>query len=553
MKFTTFEDLMKRRRDEAVRSILIQVNSENSYQELFSYCSQFGHIKSAFHYQITKDRNDYILLEFDKIEECRNALNHSNFNPDNSGIPASSRLLWFKAPSFKKQKLAVNDQKDLPILHSNEIKLLSESALNQLLTSAESIEDQIKILYNSTCLNEIGYRMRFFMANQLETSMRGIFPFVKIRPFGSSVNGFGKMGCDLDLVLSTHLDNNIPVNHDARLIFHTKANLTNERSQIQQHMELIGDIMHHFLPGISNVRRILQARVPIIKFNHECLNLDVDLSMNSLTGLYMSEIFYLFGEIDDRVRPLTFCVRKWASSTGITNPTPGRWISNFSLTCLVLFFLQQLKKPILPPVKTLMKSARTEDIRIADNDVNCTFLRDLNELKFKRTNTESLTNLLNQFFEFYSQFDFSKRAISLIEGSDVMKPDHSAMWIINIFEQLLNVSKNVSFEELDRFRFESKNAAWILESSDEEQRNEIHWGLLKLFKTNKSATIKPQMFFKSRLVEVSDLFKDQETNSRENSNIDFKNRNTKEEVEATRKATRKTIEKMQMELKMRRS
>lgn len=544
---------MKRRRDEAVRSILVQVNSENSYQELFYHCSEFGKIKSAFHYQISKDRNEYILLEFDNSEECRNALNHSNFNPDNSGIPASSRLLWFKAPSFKKQKINVSSTEDLPKLHSNGIKLLTENALNELLTSAESIEDQIRILYASTCLNELGYRMRFFMANQLEMSMRGIFPFVKVRPFGSSVNGFGKMGCDLDLVLSMHLDHNIPVNHDSRLVFHTKANLNNERSQIQQHMELLGDIMHHFLPGISNVRRILQARVPIVKFNHECLDLDVDLSMNALTGVYMSELFYLFGEIDERVRPLTFCVRKWASSTGITNSTPGRWLSNFSVTCLVLFFLQQLKKPILPPVQTLMKSARTEDIRIADNDVNCTFLRDLNELKFARTNTESLSSLLKQFFEFYSQFDFSKRAVSLIEGSDVIKPDHAAIWIINVFEQILNVSKNVSFEELDRFRFECKNAAWVLESSDEEKTSEIHWGLLRLFKTNKSVTIKPQMFFKSRLVEVSDLFKDQEAQSREHQTVDFKNHTTRGEVEAARKATRKTIQKMQIEMKMRRS
>lgn len=549
-KFTTFDDLMKRRRDEAVRSILVQVNSEKSYEELFNYCSQFGNIKSAFHYQIAKDRNDYILLEFDKIEECRNALNHCAFNPDNSGVPASSRFTWFKAPSFKKVKMASPPEVEAPNLQSHDIKLMSESSLNELLTSTESIDDQIAILYRSTCLNELGSRIRFFMSNQLETSLRGIFPFVKVRPFGSSVNGFGKLGCDLDLVLSTHLDHHIPVNHDTRLIFHTKANLNNERSQLQQHMEVIGDLMHHFLPGISNVRRILQARVPIIKFNHECLDLEVDLSMNALTGIYMSELFYLLGEIDERVRPLTFCVRKWAMAAGITSPSPGRWISNFSLTCLVLFFLQRVKNPILPPVKSLMSTARSEDIRIADNDINCTFLRDLNEMKFRRTNKESVANLLKQFFEFYSQFDFAKRAVSLIEGNDVMKPDHSALWIINVFEQILNVSKNVSFEELERFKLETKNAAWTLESLDDERTSkDMQRGLLKLFKVNKSpVVIKPQMFYKSRLVEVSDLFNEQSGDG-----INFKNHTTRAAVEAARKATRKSIQKMEMQMKTRQS
>jgi poly(A) RNA polymerase, mitochondrial len=68
----------------------------------------------------------------------------------------------------------------------------------------------------------------------------------------------------------------------SRLVFHSKANLNNSRSQIQRHMECIGDILHLFLPGCSHVRRILQARVPIIKYRHEHLDLEVDLSMNNL-------------------------------------------------------------------------------------------------------------------------------------------------------------------------------------------------------------------------------------------------------------------------------
>lgn len=71
----------------------------------------------------------------------------------------------------------------------------------------------------------------------------------------------------------------------------------------------------------------------------------------------MSELLYLMGEADCRVRPLVFCVRRWAQAVGLTNPTPGRWVSNFTLTVLTLFFLQNRDVPVLPSLGTLAQLA----------------------------------------------------------------------------------------------------------------------------------------------------------------------------------------------------
>lgn len=59
----------------------------------------------------------------------------------------------------------------------------------------------MRILHNITKLSDIGTRLRFLTAKQIESALLGMFPYVSALPFGSSVNGFGKMGCDLDLVL----------------------------------------------------------------------------------------------------------------------------------------------------------------------------------------------------------------------------------------------------------------------------------------------------------------------------------------------------------------
>lgn len=54
-------------------------------------------------------------------------------------------------------------------------------------------------------LTDLESRLRFLTAGQLEMALTGMYPTVEVLPFGSSVNGFGKMGCDLDVVLT--LDN----------------------------------------------------------------------------------------------------------------------------------------------------------------------------------------------------------------------------------------------------------------------------------------------------------------------------------------------------------
>lgn len=535
--------MVRQRKQEAERSIVVQVNSENSYQELFNYCSRYGAVKSAFHYKTPDEQNNFILLEYHERSGCEDTLKHCQFNEDNPGVPVISPFLWFKATSTKKSKAKTTT--DPPRLRCDDIQPVEEPTLNGLLQSAQSLDDQMLTLYRATCLNDLGTRMRFLAANQLEMALNGMFPFIKAFPFGSSVNGFGKVGCDLDMILRMHPFQRLTPTDNSRLVFHTKANLNNERSQTQRQMEALGDILHLFLPGVSHVRRILQARVPIIKFNHECLDLEVDLSMSNLTGLYMSELLYLFGEVDERVRPLVFCIRKWASATGITNPSPGRWTSNFSLTLLVLFFLQQLKQPILPSVNQLVKCATSNDIRITDNNINCTFLRDLNNLKFQRHNKDSLSYLLTQFFEFYSQFDFTGKAISLNEGRQTLKPDHAAMWIVNPLETSLNVSKNVSFEEVERFKFEVKNAAWILEEKSD-KADDPFWGLLNLFKTNKQAIVRPQMFFKSRLVDVNDLFAGGGDHEEAKNHIKFSSSTLKNTVNAIRQQTKREIHKLEM-------
>lgn len=63
------------------------------------------------------------------------------------------------------------------------------------------IDHQITSLTEAYQLTEENSRLRFLVCSLLKDIAAAYFPESTIRPFGSSVNGFGKLGCDLDMFL----------------------------------------------------------------------------------------------------------------------------------------------------------------------------------------------------------------------------------------------------------------------------------------------------------------------------------------------------------------
>lgn len=148
---------------------------------------------------------------------------------------------------------------------------------------------------------------------------------------------------------------------------------------------------------------------------------------------------------------------------------------------------------------------------MAEENLNCTFLRDLNRLPADTyaQNDDDLHTLLFKFFEFYSQFDFQDKAISINEGKPIRKPNSHPIYIVNPLEQALNVSRNVSYEECERLRLEVRNAAWHLESCMDGHKTD-DWGILGLIEQKASRGLKKLLRVGNshRLVSVKDLFND---------------------------------------------
>lgn len=149
-----------------------------------------------------------------------------------------------------------------------------------------------------------------------------------------------------------------------------------------------------------------------------------------------------------------------------------------------------------------------------------------------------MESLLKQFCEFYSSFDFSTKAVCLNEAVLLTKPEHSPLYIVNPLERGLNVSKNVSLDELEKFKYQLRNAAWILESQEKQTSN---WGILEMFdskrKTYPSGFVIPSK--QGRLMEVSKLFDDDNEQTQES--VTIKNETVQKEIEQIKIDTNKRI------------
>lgn len=306
------------------------------------------------------------------------------------------------------------------------------------------------------------------------------FPACTVRPFGSSVNTFGKLGCDLDMFLD--LDEigkrHVSKTSGSFLMEFQVKNVPSERIATQKILSVIGECLDHFGPGCVGVQKILNARCPLVRFSHQASGFQCDLTTNNRIALKSSELLYLYGSLDSRVRALVFAVRCWARAHALTSSIPGAWVTNFALTVMVIFFLQRRSPPVLPTLDSLKALADAEDRCVIEGN-NCTFVQHLNKIQ-PSGNTETLESLLTEFFEYFGNFAFNKNSINIRQGREQNKPDSSPLHIQNPFETSLNISKNVSQSQLQKFVDLARESAWLLQQDEASTPAARPWGLAAL-------------------------------------------------------------------------
>ncbi|CAE1297408.1 MTPAP [Acanthosepion pharaonis] len=465
----SFQHLCVHRKNEAKRSILIDINNKADGDFVYKHCEQFGKIKTALHF---RNKKDYMLIEFENEDCVSELLSTAGHFQNDQKVPAETRLLFLTRNGNIKYK---GNPEAAPVFSIEHPPLFLSDFL-----ATDSLSSQMQLLYQHLQLTDLGQRLRFFICSTLEDMLGGLFPHCHIYPFGSSINGVGRNDCDLDMILSL-----CPDKYQVKkstLKFLTKRKQEDERSFSQRNLHVFAEMIENFIPSCVGVIPILNARVPIIKFQHEACGIECDLSLQNNSGLTMSKLIYLLGVMDPQVRPLIFTVRHWAKVNFLSHKNPGPWLSNFMYSILVICFLQLRSQPILPPLKNLLLTDSRSKAQ--------------KQILFNKVGTCNVGDLLQEFLYFYSDFDFMSTALSPLHGNCFPKPDYSPLYIENPLDTELNICKNVNERELVKLCEAMKVALWQLNHSGP--------SLLSIFQTEDSKRILKKRF------SVKDLFPKQE-------------------------------------------
>ncbi|XP_011076791.1 protein HESO1 isoform X2 [Sesamum indicum] len=268
------------------------------------------------------------------------------------------------------------------------------------------------------------WSVRFHIINEVRAvaesieSLRG----ATVEPFGSfASNLFTKWG---DLDISIELQNGSYISSPGR----------------KHKQSLLGDVLRALRKkgGFRRMQFISNARVPILKF--ECYDISCDISINNLSGQMKSKMLFWINEIDGRFRDLVLLVKEWAKTHHINDSKSGT-LNSYSLSLLVVFHLQTLAPPILPPLREIYPRNMVDDLTgvraVAEKHIEDTCAVNINRIKSDKLRLINRSSMSELFISFLAKVEDpfeqpanTARTVSsnqLIKISDAIQATHGIL------------------------------------------------------------------------------------------------------------------------------
>eukprot|EP00397_Hematodinium_sp_SG-2012_P005342 GEMP01005360.1.p1 GENE.GEMP01005360.1~~GEMP01005360.1.p1 ORF type:complete len:792 (-),score=155.40 GEMP01005360.1:1588-3963(-) len=229
----------------------------------------------------------------------------------------------------------------------------------------------------------------------LESLLRAANLTGDIVVFGSFSNGFKTGGSDLDVVLVTKQKSQ----SDAVTTLNKVAGLAPKYN-------------------FTNITKIFQAKVPILKFTDAADGMEIDFCINNLLGIRNSLLLQAYCRLDSRIPQLGRMIKAWAKGHEIVGAADG-CLNSYAYMLLVIYYLQVGCNP--PVAVNLQTVGPSEPHKVMDykwgaeggDAWDTQFLSDVSHLPHSK-NAESLDSLLKGFFHFYANlFDWKKDAVCM--------------------------------------------------------------------------------------------------------------------------------------------
>lgn len=378
----------------------------------------------------------------------------------------------------------------------------------EVLQKCAAVQEQVQTVYTALQLTEDDKENREKLRAMVETELKQYFPNCSVNVFGSSNNGFGCKGCDVDLLLQTGVepppeddsDENrkppdIPTvnqvkNGDVSLEVLNKLTKSGQlqfirRALLQNREEYISVV---YIPALT---------CPVVKFLSKTHSLRCDLSNGQSLPLHNTALLQLYSKLDPRVAPLMTVLRRWAKTNDYIGIQPS--FSSYTFSLMVIFFLQTRSPPVLPSVNALRSKPHVKNIV---DGIDCSFCSDVSKID-RSKNRQSSETLLLDFFSYYKDFDFFEHVLSPLTGrcepkrkfeemkteDGKFKPNH--MYIQDPFDTSRNCAANVKFSTLLTMVEHFKKVADEFRHKPETEESTIKtWGVAQLLGASTKRTLR---------------------------------------------------------------
>ncbi|XP_035777761.1 poly(A) RNA polymerase gld-2 homolog B-like isoform X2 [Anopheles albimanus] len=221
------------------------------------------------------------------------------------------------------------------------------------------------------------------------------FPKYGLYLVGSTISGFGANSSDVDMCL----------------VARSGPSYCDPRTEALYNLSLVKDYFMNMPSTSFEQFSLIQAKVPILRFQDSKHGIEVDLNFNNCVGIRNTHLLNCYSQMDWRVRPLVLVVKLWAQHHNI-NDAKNMTISSYSLVLMVIHFLQYgVSVPVLPCLHALYPEKFMKII-----DINSIEMIERIE-PYQTENKETLGELLLHFLEYYTHFDYARFAISVRTAS----------------------------------------------------------------------------------------------------------------------------------------
>uniref|UniRef100_A0A7N0U0T7 Poly(A) RNA polymerase mitochondrial-like central palm domain-containing protein n=1 Tax=Kalanchoe fedtschenkoi TaxID=63787 RepID=A0A7N0U0T7_KALFE len=195
-----------------------------------------------------------------------------------------------------------------------------------------------------------------------------------------------------------------------------------------------------------DLKRVLGARVPIIKAVHCDSGSECDISIENMDGIKKSRIIKIICGIDLRFQRLSFMMKAWAKAHQI-NSAKTKTLNSLSIISLVAFHLQTREPPILPPFSAIFKDG-TDPEAVMEIARKC--------VDYGKNNSESTADLfISLLVKLASVKQYWSKGLcaSTFFGTWILKVWGNEFGYLSVEDFITrseNVARAVNREQLDR-------------------------------------------------------------------------------------------------------